>query len=190
MKTTPTGLAMSFIGGAVALYMVAIGPLRSSLSEKTRELNDQTSLLRSMQNDIDQQKYLESCIREQKEHSKRRQKTLLVPMLNSYAMRAKSLLETIAAESGIDNVTYDEGIQWVLPVPPEMLPKSRTARRSVQVRATGDYAAIASFILRAERKLPLMTVQSLTIRKSDAGDPENQTLELTVEWPCEGEVVK
>jgi len=58
------------------------------------------------------------------------------------------------------------------------------------VKARGDYAAIASFVLRAERDLPMMTVQSVSITPGKNDDQDLQCAELILEWPCEGEVIK
>ena len=54
---------------------------------------------------------------------------LLTPLLESWAMRAKSKLDVFAAEAGLLNVDYSELPVRALPVP-KPLPKQRWCWRS------------------------------------------------------------
>lgn len=192
MKTSPQLVALLLFLTAIALYVAAVGPLSTALTKARAELaNDQTRLS-TMQMDISMQPEIKKRIAELEAKNERHRAEWIAPMLNSYAMRAKSFLDAAATESGLANVEYNEGAFRALPVPKILLPDQRTARRSVRVKAMADYAAAASFLMRAERDLPALCLQSLTIEQArvSGASADRQEVEMVFEWPCEGEVIK
>lgn len=190
MKMNSTILALLLFVGAILLYSVAVSPLSASLSRTQGALSTDVARLNAMELDIRTQDDLTVRVKELEATNKLHRASWIAPMLNSYAMRVKSLVDAMAFECGLTGVEYTEGTLRALPVPSAQVPTRRTARRSVHMKAFADYAAIASFILRAERDLPLMTVQAFTIVPRQDNDKERQSVDLILEWPCEGEVVE
>lgn len=110
---------------------------------------------------------------------------MLQPQLESYAMGAKALIDPIALGAGLTEIEYEEHTRRALPVP-KRLPKQLHARLPVQVTCRGSYAAAVSFLLRLERELPLVTLQSLVIEAQT--DPRAQRIVYVLEWPTLGAI--
>jgi len=190
MKTNPSAVALLLLVLSIVAYVGVVTPMSGALLKERTKLSDEEIKLAAVEMTITQHSDIkERIVRLEKENEENRS-TLMSPMLNSFGMRAKSLIDAQAVESGLLNVEYGEGAFRALPVPKERIPQNRTARQTVMVKAEGDYAAIVSFLLRIEKELPLMTVQSLSIKPPKTGSPDRQEMELALEWPCEGKVIK
>jgi len=190
MKSNSSAIALLLIGISIAIYIGVIAPVSDSLIKSRKELLDAQVRLNSIELAIAQRSDVEKRVAQAEKKNEANRATWLAPMLNSYGMRVKSLLDAAATESGLVNVEYGEGGVRALPVPQECLPERRTARRSVRIRAAADYAAVASFLMRAEKEQPLMTLQALSIVSGKNGNAELQDIEMVLEWPCEGMVIK
>jgi len=191
MKSNPIALAIAMLVLSIALYVGVICPLSSSLLKTQAKLSNEQVRCASIELSLAQQPDVSRRIVDMEKTNAVFRTAWIAPMLNSYAMRAKSLLDTMATEAGMSNVEYEEGAFRALPVPKERVPERRTARRSVRIRAWADYAAIVSFLMRAEKELPMMTLQSLSIKPQPmTGSPDKQEAEFVLEWPSEGEVIK
>jgi len=190
MKTNSSTVALLLIAVSVAVYIGVVTPLSASLLKVRKALSDAEVRLNGVELAISQRTDVEKRVAEVEKANEARRSTWLSPMLNSYGMRVKSLLDAAATESGLVNVEYAEGEFRALPMPKEHSPDRRTARRSVHVRASADYAAAVSFLLRAEKEQPLMALQALSITAPKVGGPERQDVEMVLEWPCEGMVIK
>ena len=92
-------------------------------------------------------------------------------------MRAKSLLDPIAADVGLTIVDYAEQPVRALPLPTPP-PRQLFARHPIRVVCKGSYAEIASFLLRVEKLLPHVALQALQIKAQK--DPEAQAEEIVV----------
>ena len=111
----------------------------------------------------------------------------LEPLLESFAMRAKSIVGEMAAEAGLVDAEFSDRPVRALPVMPgKTVPAALHARRPVLISCLGDYAAIASFILCVERDLPHVTLGGLRIQPGDGQNPELQRAEIVLEWPAKG----
>jgi Tfp pilus assembly protein PilO len=110
---------------------------------------------------------------------------VIEPLLGSFAMRGKALLDPLALESGfsIDNVKECPQIPLQLPKPP---PKQVYVRQPVEFSGQGSYTQIVSFIAKAEAAHPLLTLASLLIL-SQQQTPETHKASITFEWPAKGE---
>ena len=108
---------------------------------------------------------------------------MLVPLLESYAMRAKSLLDPLALGAGLDDVTYSDEPFRALPLPKPM-PRQLHTRVAVKLTATGSYQQAVSFLLRLEKEMPLVSVQKLDITARSI--PESQSVTMVLEWPAKG----
>lgn len=112
---------------------------------------------------------------------------LLVPQFGSYFTVAAESLRPIAAESGVELSNFGEPQlpRRLLPLP---IPAAQQlyARHAVRLSCRGSYAGIISFLLRVEKCLPLVSLQSLSI-KPVQNENEVQTAEMVFEWPVAGE---
>lgn len=110
---------------------------------------------------------------------------VIEPLLGSFAMRGKALLDPLALESGfsIDNVKELPLLPLQLPKPP---PKQAYVRQPVEFTGQGSYTQIVSFISKAEASHPLLTLSSLRIL-SQQQTPETHKAIITFEWPAKGE---
>jgi len=190
MKYDPAVISLGLFVGAIALYSAAVSPMAKSLIKTRASFVNKSVRLEAIELGIRLRADIEKRVAELERTMIARRNEWISPMLDSYSMRAKAFLDTMAREAGLVGVEYSEGSFRALPVPKSCLPKTRTGRRSVHLRAQGDYAAVASFILRAEKELPRMTVQALKITPARTGSPVRQDVDLVLEWPCEGMVIK
>jgi len=192
MKSNSSLISIGLLVLAFILYVGGIGPMSTSLLKTRSEVADEEVRLTSIELTNGQREDFKSRVTALEQGNAKLRATWLSPLLNSYAMRVKSLVDAMATECGLTNVEYEEGPLIALPVPKEQLPESRTARRAVRVKALADYAAAVSFVMRAEKDLPLLTVQSLSIQqpKNGQGQVDRQEVVITFEWPAQGEVIK
>jgi len=190
MKSNSSAISLALLGLSVVVYLGVINPMAASLLKTRTQLTDEEIRLSTVEIGNNQREDVKERIFELTKTNETTRATLIAPLLNSYAMSVKALVDTIATEAGLVNVEYNEGRLLALPVPKERLPENRTARRSVRIKAQADYAAAVSFVLRAEKELPLMTVQSFTVTMPQNARPEMQDVEIVLEWPGKGEVIK
>jgi len=190
MKSNATAVALALLAVSVLLYMGVITPLSQSLLKARNKLTDAESNLAATEMNIRQSEEIKGRVQMLEKLSETNRATCLVPVLNSYAMRVKALVDTMASEAGLEDVEYIEGDLIDLPLPKEHAPAQRTARRTVRIKATADYAAAISFLLRVEKDMPVATLQSLAIHPSKALKTEQQDVEFIFEWPVKDEVTK
>jgi len=190
MKSNSSAISLALLGLAAVVYLGVINPMSASLLKTRAQLTDEESRLAMIDMGNNQREDVKGRIAELAKTNEAMRATLIAPLLNSYAMSVKALVDTMATEAGLVNVEYNEGSLLALPVPKERTPENRTARRSVRIKAQADYAAAVSFLLRAEKELPLMTVQSFTVTVPKGSGPDRQDVEIVLEWPGKGEVIK
>ena len=156
-----------------------------SSDKAKRELNGLTEQRRIMERDLKDSARVKGLLAEIDEAQKPYLDALLTPLLESWAMRAKSLLDPIAADVGLNIVDYSEQPVRALPLPTPP-PRQLFARHPIRVVCRGSYAEIASFVLRVEKLLPHVALQALQIKVQK--EPEEQAAELVLEWPAKGEL--
>ena len=110
---------------------------------------------------------------------------VLEPLLGSFSMRGKSLLDPLAEKTGftISDVKEERLIPLQVPVPP---PQQLYARQLVEFTGHGAYTQIVAFVQAAEQTFPLAIVSGLKI-ESQIQTPERHKATLTFEWPVKGE---
>lgn len=110
---------------------------------------------------------------------------VIEPLLGSFSMRGKSLLDPLAKASGftISSVKEERLIPLQVPAPP---PQQLYARQLVEFTGYGAYTQIVTFVRAAEQKFPLAILSGLKI-ESQIQTPERHKATLTFEWPVKGE---
>lgn len=181
----PVFLSALILAAAAILYLFAVQPAQMSIGKAKRELEGLREQRRIMERDLKDSARVKEALAEIDARQKPYLDALLTPLLESWAMRAKSLLDPIAADVGLTVVDYAEQPVRALPLP-KQLPRQLFARRPIRVVCKGSYAEIASFILRVEKLLPHVALQALQIKAQK--DPEAQSAEIVLEWPAKGEL--
>ena len=181
----PAFLSALIFAAAAILYLFAVQPAQMSIGKAKRELEGLKEQRRIMERDLKDSARVKEALAEIDARQKPYLDALLTPLLESWAMRAKSLLDPIAADVGLNIVDYAEQPVRALPLP-KQLPRQLFARRPIRVVCKGSYAEIASFILRVEKLLPHVALQALQIKAQK--DPEAQSAEIVLEWPAKGEL--
>ena len=175
--------SLAVAGVAVILYLFAVQPCQDSIAKAKRELDSLEGQLRVTTRDLRDSSRVKNMLSEIETARQPFMDALLTPLLGSWAMRAKSKLDPLAADVGLKVVDYAEMPVRALPLPKPM-PRQLYARRPIRVTAQGSYAEISSFILRVEKMLPYVSLQALNIKVQKM--PEAQTAEIVLEWPVKG----
>lgn len=171
---------------ALTLIYFGILPARDRLDAARKEIGQAKSRLVSMQAAIggtDRQRQKTDSVRAA--HQKLLSAGLLTPLLGSYAMRGKQLLDPIAREAGfiIDGVKELPSQPIRLPAPQ---PEQLYARQPVEFTGRGAYTQIVAFVKLTETSLPLATLSSIKIL-GQPQTPEKHKALIAFEWPAVGE---
>ena len=146
--------SLAVAGVAVVLYLFAVQPCQDSIAKARRELDSLEGQLRVTTRDLRDSSRVKNMLSEIETARQPFMDALLTPLLESWAMRAKSKLDPLAADVGLKVVDYAEMPVRALPLPP-LAPRQLYARRPIRVMARGSYAEIASFIgSRVSRHMP------------------------------------
>ena len=169
---------------AVVLYMFCVEPSQTALQKAKTDLSGlqdkQAQMVRDLKGAGQVKERLEAIKSQRQDYLN----GLLHPMLESYAMRAKSLLDPLAEDVGLSVSDYAELPVRRLPLPKPQSPQLY-ARKPIRLTCTGSYATIVSFIMRVEQKLPLVSLEAFSLKTQK--DPDNQAAASVLEWPIKGE---
>ena len=168
---------------AVVLYMFCVEPCQSSLEKAKKGLEELKSQQVGMTRDLKGADQLKSRLDAIKSERQTFLNGLLEPLLESYAMRAKSLLDPLAADVGLTIGDYAELPDRRLPLPKPQAPQLY-ARKPIRLTCTGSYATIISFLLRVEKVLPLVSLEAFSLKTQK--DPDKQSATIVFEWPIKG----
>ena len=169
---------------AVVLYMFCVEPSQSTLQKARKDLADLQDKQAQMARDLKGAGHVKERLAAIRANGKAYMDGLLEPMLESYAMRAKSLLDPLAADVGLMISDYAEMPVRKLPLPKPQAPQLY-ARKPIRLTCTGSYATIISFLLRVEEKMPLVSLEAFSLKTQK--DPDNQSAMIVFEWPIKGE---
>lgn len=177
-------LSASVASVAIVLYLFAVQPCQMSISKARAELEQLEAQSRITDRDLKDSPRVKSMIAEAEAARRPFMDALLTPLLESWAMRAKSMLDPLADDVGLKIIDYAELPVRALPLP-KPVSKQLYARRPISVSCRGSYAEIASFVLRVEKMLPFVSLEALNI-KAQPASPEVQTATIVFEWPAKG----
>ena len=172
---------------AVVLYMFAVQPAAETLAKAHAELDELSGRQQIVNANLRGAPQTKSRLAALDEAFAPFDREMLEPLLASYAMRAKSIVEPLALESGLSNLDYADAPDRALPMP-KPAPKQLHLRKAVRITAQGSYMGAVSFLLRLERAHPLVSLQSFAINST--AKPERQQIEMVLEWPAKGAVTK
>ena len=172
---------------AGAIYLFAVDPAATSLARERARLSALKDSQLRMTTDLNSAGTVQKTLGELEAEMKPFAAAELKPLLGSYAMRAKSLLDPLAAGAGLSDLEYTEEPMRKLPVPMPM-PRQLHARASVRIAAKGSYQAFVSFLLMLEKDFPLVSLQSMQVLAQQ--NPAKQTVSLVLEWPTKGALTR
>ena len=172
---------------AAAIYFLAVEPAVAALSRERTRLEELKESQRRMTADLNSAGTVQKTLEELETEMKPFAAAELTPLLGSYAMRAKSLLDPLISGAGLTDVEFSEEATRKLPTPLPM-PRQLHARAAVRITGRGSYQAIASFLLMLEKNLPLVSLQSLQILSQQ--NPTKQTVTMNLEWPTKGALTR
>lgn len=177
-------VALAFGAMAIIIYMFCVQPAQTSLARARQNLETLQMQQGGTERDLKGAGQLKERLAQLEAARQPWQDGLLTPLLASYAMRAKSILDPVAAESGLVVTDYAELPKRLLPLPKPTAPQLY-ARQPVRLSCRGSYAAIISFMMRVEKTLPLVSVQSFSL-KAQQQNHDTQLATLVLEWPVLG----
>lgn len=178
-------LAVTLVFGAIAagIYFLAVEPTESKLKATRLRLTELTQKHANMTRNLKGSSQITNRLAQANGQLDVFRKSMLAPVLESYAMGAKALVGEFATGAGLYEVEY-EALPPLLLQLPKRKPGLLHARLPVKLTAHGSYQAAVSFIRRVEKELPLAILQSLEI--SSDRDPDSQRVEIVFEWPVRG----
>lgn len=185
-QRNPMILVPLFAAAAAVVYLMLVRPYAEQISKDRETLLRLRDDVTKRSIDIKSKSAIEERIANTDEELRAFAKFQLEPLLESYAMRAKSIVGEFAAQAGLVDAEFSEHPVRALPVlPGKPVPSALHARCPVQISCYGDYAAIASFILRVEKELPHVALGALRLQPGGQ-DPAVQRAEIVLEWPVKG----
>ena len=180
-------VTMLFGAAAVGIYMFGVQPAEDALQKARREHDEEEARLQIVNVNLRGSPENKSRLEKLAAGLKPFREAMLEPLLGSYAMRAKSILEPLAFDAGLSNLDYAEATTRALPLP-RPAPKQLHMRRPIRITARGSYMGAISFLMRVEKEHPLVTLQSMNITTNP--EPDQQRIEMVFEWPARGEKTK
>lgn len=181
-------VTLAFAMLAAGIYFLAVSPTKTRLAKSAKALQEHRAKHATVMKNLAGSGTVAKRIEETETALKPFREAMLEPLLESLAMRAKSLVDAMAQGAGLVDLEYEALEPRTLPVPGRM-PRQLYAREPIRILARGSYQAAASFLMRLERDMPLVSLESLTITAVQAS-PETQKIEMILEWPVKGAVTR
>ena len=168
---------------AVVLYMFGVEPAQSALVKDREKLEQMHGEQNRINRDLKGAENVKKNIADLNEKLKPYKEAMLTPLLGSYSMRAKTILDPIAIGAGLTDIDYAKEDFRALPVP-KPTPRQLYTRAAVRLTAKGSYQRAISFLMRLEKEMPLVSLQSMEIDAQQ--HPTKQIVTFVLEWPAEG----
>ena len=185
MKRAAGISAAAIVTGLLILFFGALPKQKAirSASDELQAINAQLTQMRSDIASTEQQKSATGKV--QAERDALAVLGVIEPLLGSFAMRGKSLLDPLAQQTGfrIDSVRELPPITLQLPKP---APEQLHCRQPVEFTGQGSYVQIVAFIAQVEASQPLAALSGLLIL-GQPQSPETHKAIITFEWPAKCE---
>jgi len=175
-------LLLTLVAGTVAagLYFGAIEPTELRLAKTRVTLKDRTAKHHALTADLARNDQIQKALDESAARLAAYETTLIEPLLESTAMRAKALVDNLAAGCGLIGAEYEAQSPLALPIVGPA-PARLYARCPIKLTCRGSYQAAVSFIQCVEKRFPLVALQSLAVNAGT--DPDLQLVTIVFEWP-------
>ena len=173
-------LTLGLGGLAAALYFFAVEPTEAKLFKVRKTLADQQQKHRSMTSSLNRADGVKQQLAAAEARLGGYQKSLIKPLLDSTAMRAKSFVDALAAGCGLVGMEYEALAPLDLPIL-NAVPQTKYTRCPIRVKCVGSYQNAVSFVRCVERQFPLVAVESMNVTTRQ--DNDAQQIEVVLEWP-------
>ena len=173
-------ITLGFGAIASALYFCAIESTEATLSRTRRTLQDRTLKHRTLMANLSRADAVTKGLAEDRARLAAYEQEMIKPLLESTAMRAKSVIDPIAAGCGLVGMEYGQETPIALPI---LGPAAHEqyVRCPIKMTCRGTYQAAISFVRCMERRFPLVALEALTI--AAGSDPDLQAVTIILEWP-------
>ena len=168
---------------ATVIYLFCVQPCDSQLAQARRNLADLQERQSRMNGDLRSADTVKKDLDDLESALKPFRDAMLVPLRESYSMRAKSILDPLAIGAGLEELQYSDEPFRALPLTKPM-PRQLHTRAVVKVSAQGSYQEAVSFLLRLEKDFPLVSLQRFDV--SAQTSPAKQSVTFVLEWPAKG----
>lgn len=185
-------VTIAFTSIAVVLYLFAVEPFSDELRKERSRLESLQDSQEKINRDLRNSDNVRKRVSETEALMKPFQDALLTPLLESYAMRAKSLLDPLALGAGLAELEYSEEPFRALPLTKPQIKagvpvqKQLFTRAAIRLNAKGSYQEAVSFLMRLEKEYPFVSLQSLNITAQQSAT--KQSISMILEWPAKGKV--
>lgn len=184
-KRRAAAISVGLLLAAAALWQFLAVPQQEALDQARQEAATRLAKQEAMEKLIRHQPLTEQAVERLSGHmSALEAEGYLTPLLNSYAMRCKSLVDPLADKSGLSLVQYAEHSQRMLQVPKIGAPEQLQARQLITCIGSGSYRQLTETIEAIEDTYPLAVLTALRILPGT--DHTSHTLQLVLEWPTKG----
>ena len=173
-----------FAAVACALYLFCLKPCETQLAEARRTLGELQTRQAQINSDLKGAGTVKKDLADLEAALAPYRAAMLVPLLESYAMRAKTILEPLALGAGLEDVQYAEEPFRALPLPKPTMPRQLHTRAAIKVTARGSCQQAVSFLLRLEKEQPLVSLQQFEVATQST--PDAQAVSFVLEWPAKG----
>ena len=173
-------LAFGFGGLAAALYFFAVEPTESRLYKARHSLEAQGLRHRTMTADIARADQVGQRLAEAEARVADYERAAIRPLLASNAMRARSLVDALAAGCELSGMEYEALEPLDLPIV-GAVPQRKYARCPIRITCVGSYQSAVTFVRCIEKQFPLVAVESLSVASRQ--DAAAQQVAIVLEWP-------
>ena len=172
---------------ATVIYLFCVQPCDTQLAQTRRHLSELQDQQSRTDADLKNSNTVKKDLGDLEASLKPYNDAMLEPLLGSYEMRAKSLLDPLALGAGLSDITYAKETFRALPLPKPM-PRQLHTRAAIRMSAAGSYQKAVSFLLRLEKEFPLVSLQSFDL--TTTAQPGVQAVTFVFEWPAKGELTR
>ena len=188
-KRRAFAVAVGLILVAGALWQFLVTGQQETLDQARNEAQARLGKQESMEKLVRRQPLTDKAVQELEAQLKALEgEGYLTPLLNSYAMRCKALLDPLTEKTGFAIAQFAEHSQRMLPVPKAGVPEQLQARQLITCTGTGSYRQMMEFVEKLEDTYPLATLSAMRIIPTN--DPQVHAVQMIVEWPAKGKTKK
>lgn len=177
-------LLLTLVFGALAagIYLFAIESTETALVKARRALQEEAARHQTLTANLARADEVRDALKTAEDALAAYRPALIEPLLESTAMRAKALVDGLAAGCGLVGMEYEALPPIELPIAAPG-PARRFARCPVRIACSGTYQAAVTFLRCVEREFPLVALGGLTV--TARATPDAQQIVFVLEWPME-----
>lgn len=186
-KRRAAALTIGFLLIAAALWQFLVVPQQDVLTKAQEEANTRRGKQDAMEQLIRRKPLTDRTVATLEEQmASLEAEGYLTPLLNSYAMRCKALLDPIIEKTGLSLTQFSDHSQRMLQVPKVGAPEQLQARQLITCIGEGSYLQLLETVEAVEARYPLAVLAGL--RLVPTADPQRHAVQMIWEWPTKGKL--